>query len=111
MHLKDDPITLICAGFVFAEILSDAAHSLTICSFSGVTNITQKDGQFGPWTIRTLVNSDLIRTSAVDNSDLGQFGPWSIRTSTTGQFGPHKNEVRIDQCFFENRVRIDQGPN
>ena len=40
MHLKDDPIiTLICAGFVFAEILSDSAHSLTICSFSGVTNI------------------------------------------------------------------------
>ena len=59
-------------------------------------------GQFGPWS---------IRTSAVDNSDLGQFGPWSIRTSTTGQFGPHKSEVRIDQCFFKSRVRIDQGPN
>ena len=32
-------------------------------------------GQFGPWTIRTLVNSDLIRTSARVNSDLGRFGP------------------------------------
>ena len=28
-------------------------------------------GQLGPWLIRTLANSDLIRTSAVDNSDLG----------------------------------------
>ena len=28
-------------------------------------------GQFGPWLIRTLASSDLIRTSAVDNSDLG----------------------------------------
>ena len=46
------------------------------------------------------------------NSDLGQFDPWSIRTSTTGQFGPHKNEVRIDQCFLKlwsqlAKVRID----
>ena len=40
------------------------------------------------------------------NSDLGQFGPWSIQTSTTGQFGPHKNEVRIDQCFFETRIDV-----
>ena len=41
------------------------------------------------------------------NSDLGQFGPWSIRTSTTGQFGPRKNEVRIGQCFLKiAKVRI-----
>ena len=48
------------------------------------------------------------------NSDLGQFGPWSIWTSTTGQFGPHKNEVRIDQCFLKigselAKVGIDFG--
>ena len=76
-----------------------------------VEQASTNKGQFGPLLIRTLVYSDLIRTSAVANSDLGQFGPWSIRTSTTGQFGAHKNEVRIDQCFFENRVRISQGPN
>ena len=55
MHLKDDPITLICAGFVFAEILSDASHSLTICSFSGVTNITQKDGHKHTFIVNRLI--------------------------------------------------------
>ena len=58
-------------------------------------------------TIRTLVNSDLIRTSAVDNSDLGQFRPWSIRTSTTGQSDPIKTRSELTNAFFENRVRID----
>ena len=68
-------------------------------------------GQFGSWLIRTLVNSDLIRTSAVANSDLRQFGPWSIRTSTTGLFGPHKTRSELTNAFFENRVRISQGPS
>ena len=68
-------------------------------------------GQFGPWTIRTLVNSDLNRTSAMGNSDLGQFGPESIRTLTTGLFGPHKNKVCVSQCPNENKVRINQGRN
>ena len=66
--------------------------------FSGTDGlISMKLGMNGTWTIRTLANSDLIRTSAVDNSDLGQFGPCLIRTSATGQFGPRKMEVRIDQ--------------
>ena len=60
-------------------------------------------------TIRTLDNSDHGQFGPDSDLSCGQFGPWSIRTSNTGQFGPHKNEVRIDQCFFENRVRIDQG--
>ena len=57
-------------------------------------------GQFGPWTIRTLVNSDLLtgqfgpRTvRTLVNSDLltlvnSDHSLWSIRTSYCGQFGP-----------------------
>ena len=45
-------------------------------------------GQFGPWMIQTLVNSDLIQTSAMVNldSDLGQFRPNSDLSYS--QFGP-----------------------
>ena len=66
---------------------------------------------YGTWTIRILAYSDLLRTSAVVNSDLGLFGPWLIRISTTGQFGPRKIEVGIDHWFWGNMVRISQGPN
>ena len=60
----------------------------------------QNVGQFGPWTIQTLVNSDLftgqfrpwmIRTLV--NSDLltlvnSNHSLWSIRTTYCGKFGP-----------------------
>ena len=46
-------------------------------------------------TIRTLVNSDLIRTSAVANSDLGQFGPRPLVNSD-----PIKTRSELTNAFF-----------
>ena len=43
-------------------------------AFHFVTKYKRNVRQFGPWTIRTLINSDLIRTSAMVDSDFGRFG-------------------------------------
>ena len=51
-------------------------------------------GQFRPWQIRTLANSDLIRTSAVDN------GPWLIRTLANS-----------DLDHWSIRTPQNRGPN
>ena len=58
-------------------------------------------------TIRTLVNSDPIRTSAVDNSDLGQFGPRPQVNSD-----PIKTRSELTNAFLKigselTKVRID----
>ena len=72
-----------------------------ICENNGADQLRGNRRTFGPWLIRTLVNSDLIRTSAVANSDLGQFGPLPIRTSTTGQFGLHKTRSELTNDFLK----------
>ena len=62
-------------------------------------------------TIRTLANSYMIRTLAMDNLGPGLFGPLLIWTSVTGRFGPRKIEVRISQLLCCGiRVQISQGP-
>ena len=63
-------------------------------------------------TILTLDNSDLGQFGPDSELSCGQFGPWSIRTSTTGQFGPHKNESELTNAFLKigselTKVRID----
>ena len=51
------------------DILKDNMNTLYTNMFMYIHGMVR--GQFEPWLIRTLANSDLIRTSAVANSDLG----------------------------------------
>ena len=54
------PVWRVCQGQLLCKVSS-----------SHLPLLQRNYGQFGLWLIRTLANSDLIRTSALANSDLG----------------------------------------
>ena len=68
-------------------------------------------------TIRTLDNSDLGQFGPDSDLSCGQFGPWSIRTLVNSdldlvQFGPHTTRSELTNAFLKigselTKVRID----